>query len=417
MRFRISSPLAAAVLVLAACQPAASPGQSPGASPGESPQGRAVDEDAISGEVVLSGWTSSPAEQELLEQVLADFEAQYPNITLNYQPIATEYPASMLAKFSAGEPPDLFYIDSSVAPTWIDQDLIEPLDDYIAGNPEFDVGGFFPNMLAAFQVEGRTYGLPKDGSPLAMVYNPEMLDAAGIEPPTNWDELVSAAETLTTGGVIGLCLAPELARLGAFIYQNGGSIYNEDKTELTIGSAESREAIDFYLDFIKNGTGRTPTQLGSGWCGEAFGKQQVAIAFEGNWVVSALDDGFPETPYELAELPQGVQPGNLTFTVSYSIGVDSANKDQAWVLLQYLTGPEGMEAWTSRGLALPSRSDVPVPEGREALVAGLEYGTAWSFTTDFSEVNDAFNNALTGAIESGGSSDEIVAATEAAAGQ
>jgi ABC-type glycerol-3-phosphate transport system substrate-binding protein len=116
----------------------------------------------------------------------------------------------------------------------------------------------------------------------------------------------------------------------------------------------------------------------------------------------------------MAELPQGVQPGNLAFTVAYSIGVDSPNPDQAWVLLQYLAGQEGMAKWTSLGLALPARDDVEPAENREALVAGLEYATAYGFPSDWLDVQDAFNNKLTEVLESGGTGQEIVDAAVAA---
>ena len=249
---------------------------------------------------------------------------------------------------------------------------------------------FYPPLLDAFKFENKTYGFPKDASPLAMFYNPDMLAAAGVQPPTNWDELTAAAKKLTSGKVAGVCLSADLARAGAFIYQNGGTIYTADKTALTIDSPESVAAIDYYLKFIQDKTGKTPAQLGSSWCGEAFGKKQVAIAFEGNWMVSALDNDFPDTKYKIAELPQGKQKGNLAFTVSYSIGADSKNKDAAWVLLQYLAGTEGMAKWTSLGLALPARDDVQPAAGRDALVAGLKYATAYSFTPNFADVQNAF---------------------------
>jgi multiple sugar transport system substrate-binding protein len=117
----------------------------------------------------------------------------------------------------------------------------------------------------------------------------------------------------------------------------------------------------------------------------------------------------------MAELPQGTQQGNLAFTVAYSMGVDSPNKDAAWVLLQYLTGQEGMAKWTSLGLALPARSDVEPAEGRDALVAGLEYATAYGFPSEFLPVQDAFNNKLTEVLASGGTGQEIVDAAMAAA--
>ena len=53
---------------------------------------------------------------------------------------------------------------------------------------------------------------------------------------------------------------------------------------------------------------------------------------------------------------QNKQHGNLAFTVSYSIAKDSKNKAAAWTLLRYLVGQPGMGTWTSKGLALPSRT-------------------------------------------------------------
>jgi ABC-type glycerol-3-phosphate transport system substrate-binding protein len=63
----------------------------------------------------------------------------------------------------------------------------------------------------------------------------------------------------------------------------------------------------------------------------------------------------------------------ITYTAAYGINPDSEVKDAAWVVLQYLVGPEGMQEWTEGGIAVPSREDVPVPEGFEVIVAGAEY--------------------------------------------
>ena len=103
-----------------------------------------------------------------------------------------------------------------------------------------------------------------------------------------------------------------------------------------------------------------PADTGAGWCGEAFGLGQAAMTMEGNWLYPAMENDFPDTPFEVAELPQGTQQGNLAFTVAYSIGADSVNKEAAWVLLQYLTGPEGWpsgpdRAWPCRPATTSSR--------------------------------------------------------------
>ena len=412
MRHRWAVAPLAAMILLTACQGS---DDSPGAAAsgagggGGGAEAIEIDETAISGEVRLSGGRSSDAEEALLEETLAAFSEAYPDIEVTYEPIPEGYAENMIGQFSAGDPPDLFYVGATgEAAPWIEDGLLEPLDGYIEGNPEIGIDSFYPALLAPFQADGSTYGLPKDASPLALFYNPDMLDAAGVEVPTNWDELSAAAEALTSGDVTGLCLGAEIQRWGAFIYQNGGAIYNEDMTEMTLDSPETVEALDYLLGLHESGSMQTPAEIGATWCGEAFGTGQAAMTMEGNWLVPAMENDFPDIPFEMAELPAGEQPGNLAFTVAYSIGVDSANKDQAWVLLQYLAGQEGMAQWTSLGLALPARDDVEPAENREALVAGLEYATAYGFPSDWIDVQDAFNNKLTEVLESGGTGQEIV---------
>ena len=132
---------------------------------------------------------------DALQTTLDSFETAFPNITLDYQPIATDYATAMAAKFSAQEPPDLFYVDSFVAADWIDQGVLQELDT-MAAERGFDTCQFFEGFLDAFKgTDGKTYGFPKDGNTLAMAYNTEMLSAAGVEPPTNWDELTAAARS------------------------------------------------------------------------------------------------------------------------------------------------------------------------------------------------------------------------------
>ena len=238
----------------------------------------------MTGTVILSGWQSTGAEGEALQATLDAFEEAYPNITLDYQPVATDYPTAMAAKFSAGEPPDLFYVDSSLAPDWIDQGVLQELDT-MAAERGFDTSQFFPGYLDAFKgPDGQIYGFPKDGNTLAMAYNADMLEAAGIEPPTNWEELAAAAEALTTGDQKAFCLNHSLDRALAFVYQNGGSLLSEDKTQNTVDSPETADALQTYLGFFANDQGARAGDLGDDWCGKALGEEQVAIIFEGGWL-------------------------------------------------------------------------------------------------------------------------------------
>jgi multiple sugar transport system substrate-binding protein len=405
MRRMFLAVVSTAALVFSACTSGgggASPGaETPAASAsGESPSASsAFDPTTVSGDVVLSGWQASPEEGAALDEVLAAFKEKYPNITVKYEPVAGDYPAAMTAKFSAQEPPDVFYVDSSVAPEWIDEGVLEDLEP-LATERGFDTSQFYSGYLDAFKgPQGGIYGFPKDGNTLAMAYNSDMLTAAGVEPPTDRASLNDAAAKLTSGDTKAFCLNNSLDRALAFVYQSGGSLLSEDKTQNTFDSPETQAALKTYLGWFASGQGARAADLGDDWCGKSLGEKKVAMIFEGGWLDPYMKNTYPDTKYAWAEMPQDKEKATLGFTVSYSIGVDSANKDGAWVLLSYLTGPEGMEIWTKGGVANPSRQDVKAAEGKEILVNGAQYAHPWSFIPGFSGINDAFNNAMTGQIE------------------
>ncbi len=426
--WRVAALAAVFVLIFSACSSSGgSPAAGSAANPGTSAEatsgatsaassGPSFDASSVSGTVVLSGWQSSGDEGKALDAVLAGFKAAYPNIKLDYQPVATDYATAMAAKFSSGAPPDVFYVDSSLAPDWIDQGVLEDVGT-MASERGFDTSQFFPGYLDAFTgPDGKIYGFPKDGNTLAMAYNTDMFTAAGLQPPTTWDELKAAATKLTTGGQKAFCLSSTLDRALAFIYQNGGSLLSDDKTTDTIDTPAVKDALTTYLGWFKSGQGGRPADLkGDDWCGKALGLKQVAMIFEGGWLDPYMKSTYPDTKYAWAEMPKGTQQATLGFTVSYSIGADSKNKDAAWVLLTYLTGPDGMKIWTQGGIANPSRKDVPPAAGKEILVKGADYAKPWSFIPGFSKINDAFNNAMTAQIEA--KSDDptpVIAAAKAA---
>ena len=203
MRPKLFTLAVATVLLFAACSSSSSPSPSGGASsPAASgpagsaaPSGSAAaggwDPAAITGTAILSGWRSSPEEGEALTQTLLGFPAVYPNITVDYQPIAGDYRTVMITKISSGEVPDLFYVNAEYAPEWIDQGFLEPLDDYIAKS-----GLRHQPVLRGLRCRSsrartaRPTACPKDGNTIAMAYNSDLVTAA----PTTMEELVTAAE-------------------------------------------------------------------------------------------------------------------------------------------------------------------------------------------------------------------------------
>lgn len=264
-----------------------------------------------------------------------------------------------------------------------------------------DPDDFYEALRSGFTANGTFYCPPKDFSTLGLIYNKTMFEEAGIDVPTTWDELRSAAESLTNADedIYGLSLSADAARWLAFLYQAGGEVLTADNT-MNVNSPEAQQALEYYTGLILDGHAVTPDEVDAGWNGEAFGKGSVAMTVEGNWIVPFLEDSYPDIEFGIAELPQGpAGKATLAFTVCYAAPQSASNPEASQALINYLTGPEGMQAWTDLGLAMPTRKSLRdhwterFPDLQPFLV-GAEYAHPWQFVSGFSAVTDEINNGI-----------------------
>jgi multiple sugar transport system substrate-binding protein len=343
--------------------------------------------------VTLSGWSASPEENELLAQVVATFNRTHPSIKVDYTIIQGDYPTAMTARFAAHNPPDVFYVDSSKFLEWQRQGVLQPLNSYIKKS-KYDTTAFIPSLLNTFKAGKTIYGFPKDWSTLAMEINLSMLSTAGVKAPTTWAQLRSVAQKMASSNAVPngkpICLPADWARMLPFIFQNKASL-------ATIQSPAAAAAVNFYVGLIKSGLAATPDKLGAGWCGEALGKETAAIIFEGNWVLPSMKSTYSQVRYGAFPMVKGKTGGNLGFTVSYSMAKDAKNKQAAWTVLSWLTGKVGQKLWVSKGLAMPSRTDLKPVGGRKAFIVAAPYARGWGFP-NFSDTYSIMNNDLQAVI-------------------
>jgi multiple sugar transport system substrate-binding protein len=411
MKKRISLTLVfimALCLVLAACSkkdPAstssATPAPSTTATESAAPATKAPVEPTT---VTLNGWGASPEEQKLLQQVLDEFQKKNSDIKVKYEVIADQYMDVIKTRLIGGTGPDVFYLDAFEAPALIAKNVLEPLDSYVKA--DFDVADFQQPLLNAFKVDGKTYGFPKDYSTLALFYNKKMFADAGITaPPATWDEMLAISKKLTKGKTVyGLGVAPELARQLFVLNAFGGKISDQDGNA-SFASPESLKGLQTVIDqHLKDKTSAQPSDVGAGWGGEMFGQGKAAMVLEGNWAIPYLKSTFPAIDYATAEVPTiNGKKGTMAYTVAYVMNKASKNKEASWRLISYLTGKEGMKAWTSTGISLPTRTSVAAELGfdkdpiRGALVTGGSYATPWQAGITLPTIMTNFNNQFVSA--------------------
>ncbi|MBD1846445.1 ABC transporter substrate-binding protein [Cyanobacteria bacterium FACHB-63] len=362
-------------------------------------------------EITLSGWQSNPNEGKLLDQVIREFEVKNPNIKVKREVVNSQYMDVIRTRLIGEVAPDVFYLEAFEAPALIKSGVLEPLDSYI--KPEFKLNDFEPNLLNAFKQNNNVYGIPKDFSTLALLYNQTALKSAGIaQPPKTWDELRQAAKKLTIDknkdGKIdqyGMGIVSELPRQTFMIKAFGGKLV--DQTDYaTFDSPEGLQGLQLVIDqYRRDRTAAQATDVGANSNSEAFGQGRVAMTLDGNWAIPYLKETFPKLKFQTAEVPRiNDRQGTMIYTVAYVMNRQSKQKAAAWKLIEFLTSESGMKAWAKQGVTLPSRRSVlaGMKYDRNPIyspfVAGAKYGTLWQAGETLPTIVTSFDNQFVSAM-------------------
>src|SRR3954451_20772303 len=226
--------------------------------------------------------------------------------------------------------PDVLIVDNPVVSTLADAGVLTTTDDM-----KVDTSAVEPNLLAAGQIGGKTYGIPIGANTLALYYNKAVLTAAGVDPATvkDWAALTAALNKVKGTGKKGITFSAIGTEEGSFQFLPWfwGSGANLTKLD----SPEAISALQLWTDWKKNGYAPDSviqnTQTTS-W--QEFLTGNYAFAENGTWQLSGvkksgLDRGLLPIPGQnggTAAAPTGgefvtvpVQKDKGTYTIAQKI--------------------------------------------------------------------------------------------------
>jgi multiple sugar transport system substrate-binding protein len=336
----------------------------------------------------FSGYVGNPSETGLMAELIRDFNASQREIEVTYEPIPGQYYPKLLAMLVSETAPDVFYLDNLYfKPFHAKKKILLSLEPFLAKSAATKKEDFLPQLIRAFSADDVLYGIPKDFNAYALFYNKALFDAAGMAyPDDTWDldRLRDAAIRLTKpGGPYGFVLDQDkTSRYLPIANGFGAELFGSDG-RCTLASSEGIRALDFYTGLkLKDRAAIYPGEVGATYAEDAFGRQLVAMAYDGSWMIGYLAESNPEVRYGVAELPRGPKGrSNFVFTVSYSIAKSSRHPDEAWKLIEFLTSEAAQARIT---WALPSRraaSERYVDAHPEyaPVLKGSMYGRPWEF--------------------------------------
>jgi multiple sugar transport system substrate-binding protein len=317
--------------------------------------------------------------------------------------VASDLGQQLAQGFASGNPPDIFYLGNDQVATYAKAGDLASLDNLK------NVKSFYPSLRAAYTYKGHLYAAPKDFSTLALVLNTASWKKAGLtskDYPTTWKQLAAVAKKLTRSGQVGLCTNPEFHRLGVFMIQAGGWLVSKDGKTATVNSKANLTAFNFVKSMIKAGSMKLTNQIGAGWGGEGFGKQECAMTIEGNWIAGAMTHDYPTVPYKVVELPAGpAGKGTLQYDGGWGLAAASKNKADAMSLISYLTQTK-VEMGNAKAFGVMPSVRADAKEWKKAypqfaaFLAGADYSRSIPTVPDIATVLGDFNQQLQGLPQS-----------------
>lgn len=316
--------------------------------------------------VTLTIMTWSQEQVDFYEQVAAEFQAEYPHITLDFQTLEqSQYRETLPLMFQSGDSPDVFFwlgadrvltMAELLGQNWIaplDTDVLP--DDFYGRWPE---GSFLEGINL---YNSLPYSFPFNDNfvwgPGYMYTNKEVFRQAGLDPdtpPTTWSELRETCETIVAETGIYCLSVPLGNQLQRTWYALAGmnftdSFFDYQQGRFNIDDPRQLETFNFLQGFF-NDELVVPGNNDQNFARQMMANGQAAIYFDGAWMPSVfagyevpdLDLGVFATP-----VPDDGRSGSLRQSFSenkFYISAQSDHRTEATLFFEWMTRPDGFFA-------------------------------------------------------------------------
>ncbi|MFA5413565.1 MAG: extracellular solute-binding protein [Patescibacteria group bacterium] len=342
-------------------------------------------------------------DQDAFDEIITAYKAVHPNVSVTYRKLRMEeYEQTLLDALAEDRGPDMF----SLPNTWVKeyQTKILPMPKTITLPYQVTTGTIkkettiqlqttptlslralktdFMDQVAKDVVlkyqatpevaaEERIFGLPLYLDTLALFYNRDILNSAGIpEPPKTWAEfqedvkkiakIDKQGNILQAGAAFGTAnnveRAPDI--LSLLMMQNGTVMTDENGNATfaampagaNLTNPPGEDALGFYTDFaspykeVYTWNGNMPNSL------EAFSTGRAAFFFGYSYHIPQIRNLSPKLNFAISKMPQieGNQEINFTNYWVETVSTKTKNQNEAWDFLQFAAKAENAQKYLAK---------------------------------------------------------------------
>ncbi len=308
----------------------------------------------------LDWWgPTTPVLTNYFNGIKKDFEAKYPDVTISYVfvPSGTSgVREKWITNTAGGTPHDSSQVSVAFIHDLMVQNLMEPLDAYIARTQDMALGNFVDTGLFYNTYQGKHYGIPYDGPATNVIaYNTDHFTEVGLDPSRtftwHWtfNDFVAAAQKLVKAQgsqvVRGGFQPTGYGSFSSFLpwlYANGGQFYDATYKHLLLNDQQGQGALRFVLD-VKN-----QYHLAANAKDASLDNEGYSMILDGSWTAGYHLDANSKLHWGYAPIPQGPlgqHPSSQTWTNQWSINGSSRQKDVTWEWLSFVNAEDTLERY------------------------------------------------------------------------
>lgn len=419
MKSSLRIPMIALLLIafsLSACggtttTPSGNATNAPAAGAGTTQAGGATSAPAASGEqVTLTYGMWDKNQQPAMQKTIDEFHKLHPNVNVEIQltPWAN-YWDKLKTAAAGGEINDILWMNGPYFPFYASKGLLLDLQPYM-DKDKFPADQYPGTILGLYKYKDHYYAGPRDFDTIALFYNKDMFDAAGVKYPDDswdWNTLLDAARKLTKApdqwGMVVWNSGQE--QYMNFLYSNGGAILSDDKTKCVLDQPPSVQAFQFLVDMIyKDKVSQLPQAMGDDPT-VFFQQGKAAMITTGSWNIGPYSKDL-KFKWGIAPLPKSPNTGKRVSVIHGLGNVISAktkHPDDAWEFVKFMASSQGQQILADTGTQIPTlqglaknwqetHKDLPT---QIFLDAATNYSKEYPASVTFSEWNDVLNKGLT----------------------
>ena len=288
------------------------------------------------------------------------------HVTLDYIGTNDNAYNKLTVALQGGLQPDITYQYGTSMAALATAPSIMNLTDRVQ-DPGFNWNDFSEGARAAATVDGQVYGVPALIDNLAIVYNKDLFQAAGVDEPTadwTWDDFRAAAKALTDpskqqyGFAFPIDSSEDTVwHYDAMLWEAGGDILNADNTQAAFNSPAGVQALTTLQQMAVTDKSVFLDQQNVGKIDDLFNAGKIAMDVTGPWALS----GYPDINYGVQIMPM-FDGGSHTTIAGPDMWVMFDNGDgkgdAAWQFMQWFTAAEQVKEDSMTSGHLPIRNSV-----------------------------------------------------------